>query len=365
MLRKSIANASLQRNCSLALSTERRLASRYSQMEGEPGSAAIPAEGVWDGKRFPHASMANPRVIFPWRHDTELLPRLVRGSDEFELQGGYYGPGDPFKTGSVKIPFMQSVAAYWTGVPWYEVPFSGWKKELATSSAWAFTQAVAEMMSNLHRVSIDDVRREGGDFDVDFKHTTSITTEESLAEEEAPSSSDLDYMIEEKLLKMYKHAHDSGRDQMQIHLQMQVTSAKLLSLVVVPFFSREDAKEKRFVPSLTDLIADVISLPNKEFRKKLQDTRMKRVDGYSSYEHTVIAQVLVNCEEVFSVTDLKCGSVLQGYGDGKVRNVTHVVRLESAILFSWLPEKKAMKTVLKGWQITDWDDMLGGNIWFS
>ena len=348
MLRKIVPNASLQRNGVLALASKHRLASRFSQMEGDPGSAAIPAEGFWDGKKFPNTSMASPRVIFPWRHDTELLPRLVPGSDEFKLQGGYFGPGDPFplKTG-LEIGVYQSLSAFLIGVPLHKVPFSGWKQELALSSSWAFTQAVAAMMSNLYRVPFDNVRPESGNFDVTLKHTTTIPTEESVEEDETcSSSSDIEYMLEERLRKMYKHAHASGRDQLQIHLQMQVTSAKLLSLMALPYLSREDAEKNRVTPSISGVFQELLSSSAEVYRKR-------------NYKHTVIAQVLVDCDEVFCVTDLRCGSVLQGYDDGKVRNVPHLVRLESVIdIEEGIP-------FLRGWQITDWDDMLGGNLWYQ
>ncbi|KAI2490199.1 hypothetical protein MHU86_24390 [Fragilaria crotonensis] len=196
MLRKTISNASLQRKCCLSLSSEPRLPFRLSQVEGEPGSAAIAAEGVWDGKKIPNASMVNPHVIFPWRHDTELLPRLVVGSDEFKLHGGYYGPGDPFNCPIRNMPLFTTFAANLIGVPWYKIPFSGWRQELADSSSWAFTQAVAAMMSNLYRVPFGDIRREEGDIEVDFKHTitTSNTdTEKSVNESETFSSPDLEY----------------------------------------------------------------------------------------------------------------------------------------------------------------------------
>lgn len=368
MLRKSITNKVIQKNCSFALSSGPRLPIRLSQMEGEPGSAAIAAEGVWDGKKFPNASMVNPRVIFPWRHDTELLPRLVVGSDEFKLHGGYYGPGDPFNCPVRNMPLFTAFAATLIGIPWYKAPFSGWSQELAESSSWAFTQAVAAMMSNLYRVPFGDIRREEGDLDVNFKHTitTSTTdTEDSMKGSETFSSPDLEFIVEEKLLNLYKHAHSSGRDQMQIHLQMQTTSARLLSFMLVPLFTRKDSKQhpSNIIPMST-WVTNLFSTPLSESMAKVE-SKLHRHDKYVAYQHTVIAQVLVHCDEVFSVTDLNCGSILQGYGDGNVRNVPHIVRLETVVEHKLDLETKETTLVMKGWQITDWDDMLGGNLWFS
>lgn len=92
--------------------------------------------------------------------------------------------------------------------------------------------------------------------------------------------------------------------------------------------------------------------------------RVKVYDDYATFEHTVIMQVLVECDEVFSVTDLNNGKILQGHGDGKIRSIPHVVRLEAVLEVRKDNEGSQEEWVLGKWQITDWDDLLEGNIWF-
>jgi hypothetical protein len=77
-------------------------------------------------------------------------------------------------------------------------------------------------------------------------------------------------------------------------------------------------------------------------------------------ETTLFAEVFVYCDEVFRVTDLQTGALLQGYDDGKIRQVLHGVRLER--LVSWTPETGKTKG---NWMITDIDDLLDGNCWYA
>lgn len=326
------------------------------------------------------AEVANPRVIFPWRHKEYPLPRLIPGSEEHVLEGGEFGPRMPF------IPMKWGVtclAGSYIGVPWYQVALPGWRQDLADSSSWAFSQAVAGVMSNLYHVPFDDIRQEDGDFSVDLKHTivtsaSEETTEDEDNEEEEESA--LDDMIEEKLRALYQSAHECGRDQLQIHLQMEPTSSHLVGMFVVPWVTREDVKQD---PSLQNTfqnmylrqqeeevrqgrelsMADTATFVFDEF-KELAGERVKIYDDHASLSLTAIAQVVVNCDEVFSVTDLTTGKVLQGHEDGQIRNVPHVVRLEAVVDVTKEYGSKRTVTEVGPWQITDWDDLLEGNIWF-
>ena len=84
-------------------------------------------------------------------------------------------------------------------------------------------------------------------------------------------------------------------------------------------------------------------------------------DGYAVLESTVIAQVLVTCDEVFSVTDVATGMLLQG--NGTKQTVQHLVRLE-VVVETRIPVEGKSTNHVGSWQITDWDDLLGGNLWF-
>ena len=374
MWRRSIEKALLQRRRGSSALRENLLFSRHNQV-GEAAEAGT-AEALWQGK-LPKASTTaiNPRVIFPWRHDTKQLPRLIPGSDDFELQGSYFGPGVPYLPKE-----MHSIVTHFTGnqmqIPWYQLPFPGWKQELADSSSWAFTQAVAGVMSNLYRVPFDDIRQDG-EFDVDLKHI--IKKDELHNEEEV--FPELDYMIEENLRTLYQSAHECGRGQLQVHLQMRPTSAKLVSAFVVPYLTREEVKLNpskrntyrnmytRLVDEERDLGREISLFETGKFVaeeiRELARNEVELYDDYASLESTVVVQVLVHCDEVFSVTDVASGAILQGHGDGKIRNVPHLVRLEAVLETKQSFEGRGRpETEVGPWQITDWDDLLEGNIWF-
>lgn len=76
-------------------------------------------------------------------------------------------------------------------------------------------------------------------------------------------------------------------------------------------------------------------------------------------ETTVFADVTVHCEERFWVKDLELGQIIQGSASGP-RKVLHTIRLERVMTLS---EQRGRS--LGEWMITDIDDLLEGNRWFT
>jgi hypothetical protein len=116
----------------------------------EAGTAEPPPEvsklvdkKVWQRLDNPHRNS-----IFPWRHETELLPRLL---PPYDVQGGLMGPGVPPMPGPLRFIFMQ-LSAKNLNIPFFRAFFgSAWKQNLADASGWAFSQAVAGVLSNTYR----------------------------------------------------------------------------------------------------------------------------------------------------------------------------------------------------------------------
>jgi hypothetical protein len=119
----------------------------------EAGTASSPAESsklvakkVWQRLDNPHRNS-----IFPWRHETELLPRLL---PPYDVQDGLLGPGVPPMPGPLRFIFMVA-AAKSLKIPIFRALFgSAWKQNLADASGWAFSQAVAGVLSNTYRGKI-------------------------------------------------------------------------------------------------------------------------------------------------------------------------------------------------------------------
>lgn len=178
-------------------------------------------------------------------------------------------------------------------------------------------------------------------------------------------------MVEEKLRKLYESAHEFGRDQMRIHLQTQPISCKLVSLMVIPFITRGAVKDdpclRHMLRKWYEGIENEIDLMNafhrgKDSAEKMAKTRLKYHGDHATLDSTVIAQVLVTCEEIFAVTDADTGALVQGNGDKQI--VPHLVRLEMVVEQKIYASGRSNEFTVGSWQIVDWDDLLGGNVWF-
>jgi len=93
-------------------------------------------------------------------------------------------------------------------------------------------------------------------------------------------------------------------------------------------------------------------------------------DGKASI--TIVAQVSIHCKEIFCVKDMVSGEVLQGYEDGEPRDVTHLVRFEMVVKETMVSSEDddesndgKWELEIGRWQISDWDDLLDGNVFFT
>jgi len=103
---------------------------------------------------------------------------------------------------------------------------------------------------------------------------------------------------------------------------------------------------------------EVISHINGDLNELIDSTAKLTNDGKAVT--TIIAQVSIQCREVFCVRDLESGEIVQGDTDGQPRDVTHLVRFEICI-----KDSQEGDFEIGRWQITDWDDLLDGNVWFT
>jgi hypothetical protein len=127
---------------------KRRLFSSQKFTEGTTtadDAAAVAAEKLLKKARF--AKVAPP-TLFPWRHEEEVLDRLIPGTRDFEEKGPLLGGGvsssnpgfDAFATANI---FLNE--------PLYKIMFfNQWKAALAENFSWAFTQGVSGIFSNVY-----------------------------------------------------------------------------------------------------------------------------------------------------------------------------------------------------------------------
>lgn len=161
--------------------------------------------------------------------------------------------------------------------------------------------------------------------------------------------------MEAKLFNLFADARKSGKDQMQVYLSCKPIHAELHSLHVLPGLNRSLLKSH---PRLLREIEQEMSDGKAEAGDRLhQVDRVIKETG--KCESTMFAEIFIWCDEVFKVTDLQTGKVVQGYDDGKVREVLHGVRMERNVMTTGNQNHK-----LGNWIITDIDDLLDGNRWF-
>jgi hypothetical protein len=197
------------------------------------------------------------------------------------------------------------------------------------------------------------------DYSLQFDYTQSSSHGESSTESGSSTTQDNSKsspLMEAKLLQLFLNARKSGKSQIQVHLHSQPTHAKLHSLHALPALSRSMVKtHPHLVQSLQEARSNTTR--TEDFRAHLSRVVLE----VGQIETTIFADVLVYCDEIFRVTDLETGALLQGHDDGKFRPVVHVIRLERVvtIIFSELSRR-----TLGNWMITDIDDLLDGNQWF-
>jgi hypothetical protein len=257
-----------------------------------------------------------------------------------------------------------------------------------------------------------------GNYDVDFQHEVGhpyaqhseggeSTTTSSSPSESAPALS----MMESALVSFYQSAaataatasrrkdskdpvHNSSvsnsddnntaaatqtLERFAIHLQLQAYDAELVSLYAMPYISRTNVKSN---PTLLAKYRKMLEKPSIERAPDLDQLRKRYLDS-GTMESTVIAQVLVWCNEVFFVKGVGSGKVVQGQevvgnvvnadkdtsspgGDDVTtpklsqKKVPHLVRMEMIV-----KTKNSGSGFINdrgNWEITDIDDHLNGNL---
>jgi hypothetical protein len=201
-----------------------------------------------------------------------------------------------------------------------------------------------------------------GDISIDFHHSGSDddSNKNPASEEAQDQTSDEDDAVEDNLLfeprlcKLFQSAKHSGKEQLEVLLESTPISAQLHSLHALPALSRSLLeKHPKIVEEIFEERANGSSgIDNKVLNQITEKTG--KVDS------TLFADVFVTCKERFWVKDVESGAIVQGIGDGKIREVVHTVRLER--VSTYVPGQGRR---LGDWLITDVDDLLEGNRWFT
>ena len=368
------------------------------------------------------AKLIQPRPLFPWRSSPYPLPRLVMptrnntspkedGSDETSQQiisdeeyydsdyftkGGPLGPGwfNPMEPWIRGVLFANSM--HLLNVSWLSIILPWTRKEWVEEMEWCFCEAFLRGVNGMiyDTYMLDDEsdasdRNENTESDesfdlvLDFDHTIRKhkggTTDD--AKRRILDMNEEQCMLQHNLRQLYQSAREhSLPSDVNIVLKTEPVRAEIESIFPIFGLSRSLVQDH---PNLRHSYRNLAKLIERKQKEKLLEGKQKlnffelatiitqglddlmetsakltEDDGHGLI--TIIAQVSIHCREVFCVKDVTTGEILQGYADENPRDVTHLVRFEMVVKDS--PEEELL---LGRWQISDWDDLLDGNVWFT
>lgn len=345
----------------------------------------------------------DPRAIFPWRHSPQPLPRLIPDTPEFTSQGGYIGPQMPPLNSFIRGLCWVNAAGFLGGKI---MNYWGWKEGLEEGFQLAFAVAVQGLLMDVYRVeelSSDEEEnnkihddndeesmnetRDDGEIDntsispnpaINFNHEITPIPDDEIpcdVNNDKRIQSHTRSMLQCNLISLYKSAHEHTKHKLQINLQSTPKSATIMSLFTIPFLTRDEVIAK---PALKHSFRNISKfLHDAELSKgsklhvfeignltasqlDLMSSKQMKRRGDRMLQVTVIAQVAIQCDELFQVVDVETGETIQGHPEAKMAEVTHLVRFETVVDL----DSETGDVEIGSWQITDWDDILDGNRWF-
>lgn len=332
-----------------------------------------------------------PTVLFPWRHSPELLTRLVPSSPQYDPTG----LGDRIVHTQLAVACLYVLAGCQLNWSWYDILIGKhMQQSLAQTCALAFCNCVGCLVSHRFQIPLDTVIDSSmGAVQLEMMNTNTNTNEQVSPSSSSSSSSSpyivdaptLQDMLDPALLSLYQPIKSSSTSPpLNILLDMQIESARLENLHVIPFLTRDDVKhhpQYQFAlrkimlnisynqsrgMSWSSAISNAVNqLDELEETLKREETKLtgKKAEEYDA-SFTIVAQVLVKCQERFRVVDVNTGTVIQGHPEAKPQTVCHLVRFEMVQKVKFRDSVRGNSQLKESpWKITDWDDLLEGNLW--
>jgi len=288
--------------------------------------------------------------VFPWRHSPKLLLRLIPSQEEYSP----YGPEIFVPSFWYKRLFLYILSARALKMSWFDICTMRWEESMCEEFTKAFSKAVVGIVSNQFQVTNNNQQKEAN-FNFEYGSSSS--------EKENTNNHQVDLMLEKNLVDVYKNAITNAKKRYQIRLQTRPLFGKLVSINFIPLSRLHDTPDiKR---NYRKLLKKLESLENNESVTSVDEeilelsaTIQKRGAPFHS---TIIAQVSFQCKEIFWVKEIETGQVIQGDEQNLEKDVVHMVRFEIPITHY---DSKMHLWESGSWQITDWDDLIDGNVFF-
>lgn len=277
--------------------------------------------------------------VFPWRSSTVVLDRLETRND---LSGALQDPIDRWK----RVLEVGVLIKY----SWLEVILGSWKQQLAEDMGWAFQKGVAGLLSSVLSIPMTKFDRGISGIDLDTA-SPKIKSLGDWSDKENKNAEDyIEKTLEKGLRSKYSMIDPKIHD---VRFSCKPISYDLEYAHVIPIITRDVLAKD---PSLLELYHDFHVIwhsgqLNEELREKW--IRLKeRTNGDNTF--TLIVDISVNCLERFYISDKETGDIIQG--SNNEQEVCHLVRFENTF-------QRDQKAPLGNWIISDWDDLLEGNVW--
>ena len=350
--------------------------------------------------------LSSTKVLFPWRHRSTPVSRLIPGTPEYKNKGLLLTSKSQKVYGNSSLNAI--VTAYmFLNVPWYElIWFSYFQDELSSNVSWSFTQGVASLLSNIptygagDHIPLDRIITERGDetCEIDFREIIEITKERengtycirAIDDNMDSGSTDsngigniipLRGIFQEKVIELYRSSvnevakrgnNDATNDEdetkrFELRLKMTPYDCEFITLYAIPYLSRRNAVGD---PDLLTFYSDMLNTSSTGRAPYLSQLRQEHLEKKGYMESTIIAQCLVWCEELFYVKDLETNKILQGREKSKEdsssashrQKTPHLVRMERTVVTKRGSTTGKFENEQEDWIITDIDDLLGGNL---
>lgn len=339
-------------------------------------------------------------ILFPWRHESLPVPRLVPGTPEQKNIGLLLTSKSQKVYGNSSLNAV--VTAYmFLNVPWYELLWiSHFKDELSSDMSWSFTQGVASLLSNIplsgggdripsNRIIKD---RDDGTSEIDFRETIEISrnAENGSYRIAVENNDDVVYgtissesdgsnytndmipprkIFEAKAIELYQSsisevANHLEKQRFELRLKMVPNNFEFVTLYAIPYLSRRNAKSDPELLGFYDKMLNETSSRRAPYLSKL---RQEHLETNRYMESTIIAQCLVWCDELFYVKNLTTGEIMQGRvgaddeSSSELQKTPHLVRMERTVITK-KEEGGGLSNEQEDWIITDIDDLLDGNL---
>mmetsp|Transcript_3750 Transcript_3750/g.7876 ORF Transcript_3750/g.7876 Transcript_3750/m.7876 type:complete len:457 (+) Transcript_3750:128-1498(+) len=338
------------------------------------------------------------------------------GSDYFK-KGGPLGPGwinplEPWFRGALYANVMNLLGVSW---PWIIIPWTrkNWAHDMEGSFCNAFSIGVQGMVEDTYMLSQNlassskventEIGDESESFDVNLDITidpvpsAEKNNDPEIIDGEVSNKISQDFseddeqnsMLQRNLRQLYQSAREhSNPSKVNIVLRTVPQSAQIESMFPVFGLSRSLVDNHPNLRHTYRNLRKGLERRNKEAvlsgRRGLNPLevgkyamnslnevleRSAKLAGDGNASITLVAQVSINCKEIFCVRDVESGEIIQGHGDAQPRDVTHLVRFEMVIKEKLVaadePEDGDWEMQIGRWQISDWDDILDGNVFFT